>query len=179
MICHVLGLGESLDHYRPDGSPTVGVNDIYTKHPVDYLVSADKPRVFTPGRLKVIINSAPKKFYAFTEDWRPYFTNFALLNQAKPRHDVSQLDSDNTPISLCSPFVAAIIAYKLGANDIVLWGVDLISHKNLSADDKVRRIIKDFKALELELRKRNRRLFIGHPSTRLHPHLPLFQKGRE
>ena len=38
MKIDVLGLGESLKEYKPSKNKTIGVNDIFKHHKVDYLV---------------------------------------------------------------------------------------------------------------------------------------------
>ena len=53
----ILGLGESLKNFSPNGSVTIGVNDIYKHFPADYVVCVDTPDKFNPERFKTITSS--------------------------------------------------------------------------------------------------------------------------
>lgn len=154
MIIDVLGLGESLSLFRPNkDNITFGVNDIFRYYPVDYLVCIDKPNRFNDERLKIIKQSAPIKFFSHLNEWdrQPNFELIKLQQQFPTR--VCDLDLEKIPKSVFSPYVAIALAYKLFKPSLInIYGVDMVSHDNLS---KYRdRIRTHFKYLKMALAKK-------------------------
>lgn len=128
----ILGLGPSVDLYKPDGSITIGVNDIWRVIKTDYIVCVDDVSRFTPDRLKTINDSKPKKFYSQLDCWssRSDFEKIEL-QPYYPKH-VCQLDLKQLPKSHCSPFVAACLAWNyFKPDEIHVYGVDLVNHPHL------------------------------------------------
>jgi hypothetical protein len=111
MKINVLGLGPSLELFKPDGI-SIGVNDIWSRVQTDYVVCLDKKERFTPERLSIIENCKPVKFYSQVDDWL-YRSDFELIELQPyfPNYEC-QLNTKQLPKSLCSPFVACVIAYK-------------------------------------------------------------------
>lgn len=173
----ILGTGNSIKDFIPSPEiTTVGVNDIEKFIRTDYIVCVDPPRVFNKERLKIITESKPKTFFTLKgndgedyDEWQKYFKNIKQFKQAEPRGNPDMLSSETyLPVSICSPFSACCVAYKLGAKEITLYGVDLINHPNFS-EELIQRIIKDFVKLKVELEKRGVKLFVGSKETRLFP----------
>jgi hypothetical protein len=170
MTIHVLGLGESLRDYTPDGSTTIGVNDIHSRVKTDYVVCVDLPRAFSTDRLEVINNTECKGFYSQLNNWSQRH-NFVKIELANGRGLCKDLDGEKFCYSICSPYVAAVLAYKMGAKKIVLHGVDFVTHKSF-VDHKRDKAIKDFELLNSELLKRGVRLFVGSSYSELSKVLP-------
>jgi hypothetical protein len=148
----VLGLGPSLKLYNGGYDLTIGVNDIYSKVPTDHIVCVDRPDRFTVERLKVINESTPERFYTHLTDWQDRPDYFPIELQEQYPNYVCLLNIKAIPKSLCSPFVAAAIAYKLHeATEIHLYGVDLTNHPNLDKRS-CERIFTHFKNLSYSLR---------------------------
>lgn len=138
----IIGLGESVKYFDGKGE-TIGVNDCFKFHPVDTLLVVDPPRRFTPERRRIIETSTPKLFVTAELGWMPFFSSIKF----NPRFDsknlyfssgrvmrfskyMGKLHNDRVLHSLTSPFIAISLAYVLGHTDIVLWGVDLNTHKS-------------------------------------------------
>jgi hypothetical protein len=175
----VLGLGDSLRNYNhvPDSGISIGVNDIYKRVKTDYLVCVDLHQAFNSERLTVIKNSKPKCFYTLQGEefncWKGCFDNIKQLKAASPRGSSKELDDkEKAIISICSPFTACGVAYHLGAKEIIMYGVDLLNHKTLSEERKVKMIIEHFIKLKYELAKRDCKLYIGSKETALYGHIP-------
>lgn len=128
MIAHVIGCGQTAKNFTPDGNLTIGVNDIFSITPVDYLIVINHPSKFKdePERLNAIINSKPKVFYSNNNSWEKYFPEWKQLNMVSFSYS-----GRNSRIwcSKTSPFVGISLANHLGATDIVIWGVDFQNHK--------------------------------------------------
>jgi hypothetical protein len=60
----------------------------------------------------------------------------------------------------------------MGAKEIVLYGVDLINHHNLSVDIKQKRVITDITALYMYLLRRKVNLMVYNKSSLLSQILP-------
>jgi hypothetical protein len=161
-VVAVLGLGESLKYYNKDGwDATIGVNDIWRQVQTDYVVCVDMKCRFTPERLKVIEECRPKTFYSIFPTWEhPKVNDWADrpdIQHIELQHDypnyVCQLDIPAVPKSLCSPFVAAAIAFKyLGADELHVFGVDLLTHPTLK-DQQCARIKQHFTTLKAALKQ--------------------------
>jgi hypothetical protein len=149
----VLGLGESLAEYTQAGGwdYTIGVNDIWRAVQTDAVVCVDKRERFTEERLAVIDASRPQRFYTHLPEWHSRPDAYPIELQEMFPDYVCQLHTGKVPKSMCSPFVAAAIAFMYhGATEIHLYGVDMVSHPHLK-DQMVAKIVKHFKALKVAL----------------------------
>ena len=146
MIINVLGLGESLKDFKQDGSITIGVNDIWKYHKTHYIVCVDRINAFSVERFKTIHHSKPIKFLSHLEEWQPLMPTFELIKLNSGRGNIKEIESENYCYSNNSPYVAVVLAYKLGATTINIYGVDFNTHKNFK-DNMLLAAIKDFKVL--------------------------------
>ena len=131
MIIDILGLGESLEFHTGDNI-TFGVNDICRVKNVDYLVCVDHKTAFNPERLNVIEQSDPIIFYSHLPEWRTH-QRFELikLQQFYPGK-IANLDIQELPKSVFSPYVAVGLAWqKFAPEKIRLFGVDMDKHRQL------------------------------------------------
>jgi hypothetical protein len=131
----VLGLGKSLSLFKKENFDlSIGVNDIWRYVKTDIVVCLDHEKVFKPERLKAIKESAPQAFYSQIVNW-DYRKDFIKLNFYSQYPEIGcNIDKPTYEKSFCSPFVAAQIAYKeYGADEIHVFGVDLLNHPHLDA----------------------------------------------
>jgi len=153
----VLGLGPSLKLFK--GGLSIGVNDIWSSYPADYVVCLDEKNRFTPERLKVIEECRPVKFFSQLNCW----SSHPAYEKIELQHDYPNyecyLDLETIPKSLCSPFVAAAIAYKMWADEINIYGVDLLNHPLLK-ESQVKKIKQHFENLQTALIQKGKRLII-------------------
>lgn len=173
MKINILGLGESIKTYSPDNNTTIGVNDVFKFFPVDHLVVIDPMKRFTMDRLHTIINSKPKQFYSNYPQWKECVNNFNQLNLSCG-YDFSQLDNPDVCLhSNNSVFVACVLAYKLKANDIVIYGADFNTHPNFHPQT-IKTALLHFETLRKELKKRNVNLFVSSRISKLSTVLPVY-----
>jgi hypothetical protein len=113
----------------------VGVNDIWRFVDTEAVVCLDYAKAFTADRWKYINESNPKAFYSHlvAYDIRP---DFVKINLAPGYPDGGcNLDTQYIQKSFCSPFVAVQIAWRYYfADEVHLFGVDLINHPNLTGE---------------------------------------------
>jgi len=157
----VLGLGTSLSLFKQNEYDlSIGVNDIWRFVKTDAVVCLDHARIFKYDRLKVINECTPDAFFSQIVNW-DIKKNFRKLNFYSQYPElICKLDTPVYEKSFCSPFVAAQIAYKeYGANEIHVFGVDLIGHPHL--DSRLcERIKKHFINLKTALTKVDCKLII-------------------
>lgn len=174
MIIHVLGLGPSLKNYIPDGSKTIGCNDIWNYVKTDYVVCVDKPMCFKdePFRMQGIVNGEQERFITHIEEWKSLVKNYYPIELSE-RGSITKLDT-HVPHSNNSAFVACVMAYKFGAKKIIMHGVDLIGHHKLGQDRILKHAAKDFKALQLALYEREVTMKVSSNTSALANYLGVF-----
>lgn len=149
----ILGCGESGQYWDGLGE-SIGVNDCWKfGHPTDYLMVINPSNSFIPERRKIIEKSRPHHFITdsktFLRQW------YAKADQVKPNMNFKELwctnggqlikyrfskwtgtlHKDRIQYSNTSPFAAVSLAYLLGYNEIILWGVDFKTHRTWKADN--------------------------------------------
>jgi hypothetical protein len=157
MIVSVIGCGESAaDWHKVTCDYSIGCNDAWKfGHSTDALISANWPSKFPKHRLDIIKTSTPEVFYSHVDQWRAFFPNMVKIQlnswdgHLYPERK-NEFSSSNT-----SPFIAMSMGYKMGAHDIILWGVDLVNHKVYTPENpqtkvELRRFNDYVKALDLE-----------------------------
>jgi len=158
----VLGLGVSLSEFvKEDFELSIGVNDIWRLVETEAVVCLNSPTTFVADRLRYINGCKPKAFYSQMVMWdtRPDFVKIDFLPGYPD--NFCNLDLAALPKSYCSPFVAAVIAWKYyDATEIHLFGVDMTNHPHLDMNI-CRRIKTHFKNLKLALEKKGSKL-IAH-----------------
>ena len=203
-ICyHVLGLGESaknfynhLENKIQKQTPfdiVIGCNDIRRYVPdnfIDYLLVLDELKEGKTNVIKgynehrtdvfqVIKQTKPLKgFVSHLDCWsfKDNFIKIKLATYPETMCNLSELDTDLFPWSTNSPFVAACLAYKLGAKNIILWGVDFINHIENQKGREARLAITldHYYILYRELQRRNVRMFVSSPISALAKFLPVY-----
>lgn len=153
MIIDVLGTGESLSEYNQYLNDSIGVNNICAYHPVNILVLIDPPVVFRDkGTLDSIIEGSESVvFSSIPDQWGCLGFKHDQIQPLKlyPVRGRINFKDDYIPQSSNSTFVAAAFAFKLGADEIHLYGVDFNTHKAFGKHDVLRHktALRDFKAL--------------------------------
>lgn len=135
MTAHVVGCGESGKHWPEfwkEGDISMGVNDAgkWGKD-FDYLFLIDNMMNFRnePDRIAEIRKSKAN-IVTLGHSWKPIFKDYEVV---KVQPFTKRLVKGKLYHSQTSTFVAACYAFNLGAMDIILHGVDLNTHKTLSA----------------------------------------------
>jgi len=148
---NIIGLGLSNQRYEVDNNISIGVNDSLKYFETDYLVCVDLPKKFNSNRLKYIVNNKAQ-LYTHLNDWNSYRSNNTIIKLAKGRGSLKELDSDSFCYSNNSTYVATILAYKLGAKEINLYGVDFNNHSNIKdtiKDQAIKHFVELSEALDL------------------------------
>lgn len=171
MTINVLGLGETLLLYKPDGFISVGVNDIHSRVKTDFVVCVDVPSAFNAERLATINKTECKGFYTQLDEWSQ-IPNYNKIEFNRGRGLLDGLDNERFCYSNSSPYVAVILAYKLGAKKIVIYGADYKTHKHFK-NDSLRRVLNDFGSLRKALNARGVELLVCDSFSELSKVLPV------
>lgn len=183
-IVSVIGCGNSAkEWFKTHCDLSIGVNDcVKFGHEVDYLVVVNAPLKFNPSqrnghinRLKVITDSKPKKFLCHNSHWRKLMNGIDVeliaMQQFRGYFRVGRIYSTGT-----SPFIAITLAASKGAKEIILWGVDMITHKFYHAGNKEFDYeLKKYKQLFEQLEQNGIKVWIGNENTVLKDILPLYE----
>lgn len=158
MTVHVLGLGPTLQHFKPDGNLTIGCNDIFRTVATDFLIVVSR---LSPARADIVRASHPKVLLSQMQLWHshPSWEKLPDLTKWRPNkpNDVSKYlySSNNTP------FIACSYAFKyMGATEIVLWGVDFTDHQYIK-DEALKETILAFSQLADALKQKGCNLVLG------------------
>jgi hypothetical protein len=137
---NVIGMGATHKYFneKTDGL-SIGVNDVYRHHRTNFLLCLDPPdrdlnefihirRDHRMDMFSVIENSDPEIFFSNLDQWSHKDT-FSRIQINHIPGDLHTIETEFLPTAYDSPFTAAVIAYKLGAKNIILYGVDFTSHQ--------------------------------------------------
>ena len=131
------------------------------------MVCVDFRSRFTPDRLRTIDSTLCKGFYSQLEDWRS-IPNYNRINLNMPGATLKGYGYSNN-----SPFVAAQVARKLGAKEIVLYGCDFHQdHKFFKHKNAKFSALQAFKELRKLYDSIGVKIYVGHASSALSDVLP-------
>lgn len=136
----VLGLGPSLEQClgpRAAWFTSVGVNDVWGIHQVDYLVVADLLERFTPTRRQTIEASRPRTLIHLFDDVLGRLLPTVGLVQyrgegPRSRPDLERVSKGLIPDGWTSVYTATLLAWWLGARRIGIAGLDITPNSNLN-----------------------------------------------
>lgn len=151
---------------------SIGVNDCFKfGHQVDNLLLINDPSRFKPraknnhtDRLSIITSSQPKKVYSDSMAWAPYFKG-AYYEKITIQHFVGKLRPGVLyHHNRTSPFTAITLAVKLGASEIIVWGVDFKDHAYYNTESKVKQVRNDYLKLIQQVNKSGVKVWSGSDS---------------
>ncbi len=156
----VCGCGRSLLDIKAHQKDfiTIGVNDVPKLFTPTYLAVTDHPQRFAIPRRKLIMESESKAVFTCTKGWRG--KNIVMFELGSRK--VHNLDNpDKVDHFMNSPYVATGIAYKMGAKNIGIIGVDFTSdhfyakdgHHPLTRMKRVRHVDNAYGVLVDEFKK--------------------------
>lgn len=174
MTYNIIACGETAKHWDGSGH-SIGVNDSFKwGHHIEHLVVCNRPAMFSHDRADIIKNSTPDHFYSHKSDWEKWFPEWHKLDLI-PWYGTYW--KDKIYKSDTSPFIAMCLAVKLGASEIILWGVDFINHSKFKRGDPgTKREVETYLELFKELRTIDIEVHIGSQGTVFDEYWYLFGK---
>lgn len=126
MIFTVVASGDSAKNWIPRGT-CIGSNDCEKwGKPVDFLVLANAPRKFKPERLNIIKKSKAKILVTSVNQWKPYFPQCERIQRVTTFNRMIMKGFVQT--SVTSPIMCLSIAISKGADEVIMWGIDMLTH---------------------------------------------------
>ena len=133
----ILGCGASaVDIVDVDHSGVIlfGVNDISRLISPKYLLVVDTPAKFLGLRNKAVVQSGADYLFTQIHDWKPMKPTKKVIfqlgnNRLKNIESMELVDYSNN-----SPYMAALIAYKMGCKNIGILGVDFTKNHFYAED---------------------------------------------
>lgn len=133
MVCHVLGLGESIHDFKEYEGYRIGVNDIYR---------------YTYCDRVIVVNSFAKlkERGAYIDLCRPVdglwthmgiYSTHPCYRKLKIQHWNGVFSDKKVFSGKSSPFIALTMAVTMGFKEIVLWGVDFKTHSVIKDKTKL------------------------------------------
>jgi hypothetical protein len=176
MTYHIIACGETGKHWNGEGL-SIGVNDAEKwGYKLNNLVIVNAPNQFQPSRLDVILKSKPGKVWSnMPHFWDKHFSNIERLNLLKWSKG-EKIRQGVIHHAYTSPFVAMSLAYNLGAQKVVLWGVDFVTHPNFGkgASKHVNEMIL-YQSYTHALKAKGVEVFIGARGTSFDNILPVYE----
>lgn len=172
MIFTVVASGESAQHFERHGT-VIGSNDCEKwGKPVDILILVNSPHKFKE-RIHTIKKSKAKVLTNSVANWKPYFQNC---------EKISRLISFNKLIlknfvysSQTTPIICLSLAIKMGAKEIIMWGVDFKNHAHFREGTKSgSREIDVYKRFFKECNRIGVKVYLGANNTAFDNTLPLW-----
>lgn len=176
MTVNIIALGDSASKWDGSGD-SIGVNDAAKwGHSIQRLVLLNQPNEFESDRLKTIEHTKPEFVYTCYREWqRPshQMNNVVFFNyhvwQGKLLSKGMGFQTSKT-----SPFCAISIAYNLGYDEIVLWGVDFKNHKIWhNGHHGFAQEIKNYQQIAEQLKAKGVAVYSSEPSILK---LPVYEK---
>lgn len=174
MTTAIIGCGQSAQHWGESKFDlSIGCNDAGKwGYSLDQLVIVNFKSKFDKTRLETILKTKAKVFI-HTSTWKK---DIPSANTIKLTLFNGKVRDGFIYHSKTSPFVAISLAVKQGANDIVLYGIDMLNHKayrqgTRAGDYEIKTYLKFFE----ELKKQGVRVWLGTTGSCFDNVLPLFK----
>lgn len=140
----------------------------------DQLVLINFERKFTHDRLKTILATQAKKVWTHTSTWQKRFKHAEVINLSPFNGYVRK---GLIYCSKTSPMVSLSLAVHQGAREIIIWGVDFLTHAayrhgTKGGDYEIKQYLRFFS----ELDKQKIKVWRGADGTAFDLHLPLYNK---
>lgn len=180
MTIHIIASGETAGKWDGIG-PSIGVNDAWKwGYPTDYLILLNIPGQFQPSRLEVIKSSKPRKLYTnVPASWKNHFDHIETITPLRRWSAGEPVKQSIIYHSKTSPFVAISLAYSWGFNQVVLWGVDMVTHQRYGHGQSghVQEMMK-YQTYIKALKDKGVRVVIGSRGTAFDNILPVWDKEK-
>ena len=158
----VAGCGSSINYFTDlSNYYVIGVNDIERILTPDFLVVVNDFRTFTRGRWDYVKDSLSPVIFSHLDNPGPITRSSHLAKIKVGERNQARLDQfESVDHTMNSPYMAAIIAYQLGATKIGIIGVDFTNDHFFSKSGThklskhIRNIDEEFRVLRSNLEKK-------------------------
>jgi len=181
MTVNIIACGDSASKWDGSGD-SIGVNDAAKwGHQIQRLVLLNDPIEFESehNRIDTIRKTKAELVYTCYREWQK--PQYSINNVVFFNYNVWQgkllIKGNGYQTSKTSPFAAISIAYNLGYDEIVLWGVDFKNHKVWHAGNhNFHQEIKNYQQISEQLKARGVTVYSSEPSILK---LPVYEYSQE
>ena len=147
----VAGCGNSLNYFKDFSNHyVIGVNDIERILTPDFLVVVNDFRTFMRGRWDFVRETQSPVIFTHLDNPGPITRSSHIAKIKIGKRGTPNLDDFNTvDHTMNSPYMAAIIAYQLGARKIAMVGVDF-TQNHFFSETGVHKLSKHLKNIDME-----------------------------
>jgi hypothetical protein len=173
----VIGCGDSASEWHDTPHDySIAVNDGFKwGYHFDALVLANWPIKFPTYRLNIVKESKPKVVYANVDQWSTWFPSMVKIRLRSWDGHLYQERKDEFTCSQTSPIIAMSIAYKMGAKDIILWGVEFIDHGTFNKDNPQTKMeLRAYKGMIEAMKKEGVNVYLGAKGSLLEEFVPIW-----
>lgn len=166
----IVGCGDSAKNWQPNGV-SIGSNDCEKfGKPVDYLVLANAPHRFKE-RLATIKKSKAKVMVTSKPAWQSIFPNCEQIYRTTAYNQ--RVLGGFIYTARTTPIMCFSLALRLGATEIIMWGVDMVNHKTYRLGTKQGDLeIATYKRFFEQAKKLGIKTWIGKGGTVFDSYLP-------
>jgi len=126
MIFTIVGCGDSAKSWTPIGT-SIGSNDCEKwGRGVDHLILANHPGKFKNGRLNIIKRTKAQVHTTSRRLWQQNLPCCLQLNRVVSFN--TRLLNGFIYTSSTTPIMCMSLAIRMGATELILWGVDMLNH---------------------------------------------------
>lgn len=134
MIATVVALGNSARNWQPRGL-TIGVNEyLMWGRQADVMVIVNAPHKFSHQEMTYIQQHRGKMVTNSPRQWSKYFPGAEPLKHMGAFH--LRVSQGRIYHSVTSPMIAISYAMQRGADEVIIWGVDMVDHPKYKAGTK-------------------------------------------
>ncbi len=171
MVVSIIGCGSTAkDWFNTPCDLSIGVNDSRKwGRDTDWLVVVN--RHFEPVRDHVIKSSMPKRFLTNSAAYWPKFFTEAEVMRMQPYG--KHMKKGHVYSSKTSPFVAMSLAFNAHADTIILHGVDMVSHPNITGK-ALNYELRQYERFCRQLNEFNTKVFVSSKESALSKFLPVY-----
>jgi hypothetical protein len=171
MTVSVIGCGKTAEGWQNTPCDlSIGCNDARRfGFEVDWLVVVN--RHFVPERDAIIKSSKPKRFLTNSAAYWPKFFPKAEVLRMQPYG--KYLKKGHVYSSKTSPFVAMSLAFNAHADTIILHGVDMTSHPNITGK-ALNYELRQYERFCRQLNEFNTKVFVSSKESKLSEFLPVW-----
>lgn len=175
MTYTVIASGDSAKDWVRRGT-AIGVNDcLKFGRDTDILILVNAPGKFKE-RLNVIKKSKAKVLTNSVSMWKPYFPQCQKIERLISFN--SKILKNFVYMSQTSPIIALSLAIKMGATEIIMWGVDFLTHKKWAKGTKAGdREVRVYEKFFKECERIGVKVYLGANGTAFDGVLPVYPTG--
>lgn len=171
MVASVIGCGQTATNWDGSGY-SIGVNDVWRFGLITDRLIVVNSLTKWPDRRSIVLRSTPKDgLYSQISSFshHPNYKHIGPMQRWRSKLLPGTLYHSST-----SPFIGVSMAHNMGFKEIVLYGVDFISHPNVK-DNSLVNEMRYYETFSKALLKEGTKVYLGSEVGALKEILPIWK----